>query len=49
MNLSSVGRTIVLVLALFVVLAGINMMGRMATPIAKRANPTLGAALDFVF
>jgi len=49
MNIASIGRTIFLILALFCVLAGINMLGRMATPIAKRANPTLGAALDFVF
>ena len=49
MNIASIGRTIILILALFMVLAGINMLGRMFTPIAKRTNPTLGAALDFVF
>jgi len=49
MSISSIGRTLILVLALFAVLAGINMLGRMATPVAKKANPTLGAALDFVF
>lgn len=47
--LASVGRTIILILALFLILAGINTIGRAAVPVAKKANPTVGAALEFVF
>ena len=47
--IASAGRTIVLILALFLILAGINTLGRAAVPVAKKANPQLGAALEFVF
>ena len=43
------GRTLILVFALFLLLAGINTIGRASVPVAKKANPTLGAALEFVF
>jgi len=46
---ASAGRTIILILALFLILAGINTIGRAAVPVAKKANPTVGAALEFVF
>ena len=45
----SIGRTLILVFALFLILAGINTIGRAAVPVAKKTNPTLGSALEFVF
>ena len=49
MNVASVGRTVILVLALFLVLAGINAIGRMSIPIVERYSAPAGAALKFVF
>jgi len=42
-------RTIFLVLLLFVILAGVNMLGRLATPAVRGISPTAGAAFEFVF
>lgn len=42
-------RTLLLIVLVFVALAGINMIGRMATPIIKRYVPALGGVFDFVF
>ncbi len=47
--LASGFRTIVMLLALFLILAGINTLGRAAVPVVKKANPQLGAAFEFVF
>lgn len=42
-------RTLMLVALLFVILAGINMIGRLATPAAGAVHPSLGAIFRFVF
>lgn len=42
-------RTLFLVVLVFIALAGINMLGRMATPAVKRVSPSLGNVFEFIF
>ena len=49
MNLNSIFRTIVLVIVLFVVIAAINALGRMAIPAVARVSPGAASILDIAF
>lgn len=42
-------RTLLLIVLLFVALAGINMIGRLATPYVKGVLPALGGIFEFTF
>jgi hypothetical protein len=48
MNVAAFGRTLLLIAFLAVVLAGINMAIRLATPPVSRVSPMAGKVLDFI-
>ncbi len=41
-------RTVFLIVLIFLVVAGINMLVRFSKPAVRRVSPTFGAVLDFV-
>jgi hypothetical protein len=42
-------RTLLVILLVFIALAGINMLGRMATPMVKRYAAPVGNIFEWVF
>jgi len=47
--MAGAGRTLVWVILLLVLLAGVNMLGRLSVEPLRRVHPTVGAIADFIF